>query len=479
MGRGRRTPSAFLRTDPFEVPLPVSVPPPASSEALFRYLVVSQIVALLRSRWRRADAVREVIGRPQWTPSGEARRVSARTAYRWLKVFEDANGEVTALEPMTRTPLDGSRVLPAPFLAFLRTQREEDPDASIPELIRRGRELGMLEAEEAVDRTTVYRAMRRMGLPTARRKQLREGRDSRKFAYPHRMQMVLCDGKHFRAGPTRLKRVALFFLDDASRYGLHVVVGTSENTRLFLRGLYELIERHGLLDMLYLDHGPGFVSLDTVAVVGQLALLLHGESAYPQGHGKVERFNQTGLADVLRHLAKPGIDPACGALEVRLQHYLSEVYNLRPHEGLGGKESPLQRWQRDERALRFPDDAADLRERFLVTATRRVSHDHVIRVGPDWLEVPRGLAGQTIEIYRHVLDDDRISILHRGRRVFLHPVDLVANARDRRAPPASSDEADAPTEGPLPPSAAELAYDRDLGPIVDPEGGFTDPDPEE
>ena len=437
-------------------------------------------MALLRGQWRRADAVREVIGRPQWMPSGKARRVSSRTAYRWLKAFEDANGDVVALEPTTRTPLDGSRVLPAPFLAFLRTQREQDPDASIPELIRRGRELGVLEAEEAVDRTTVYRTMRRMGLATARRKQLRKGRDSRKFAYAHRMQMVLCDGKHFRAGPTRLKRVALFFLDDATRYGLHVVVGTSENTRLFLRGLYEVLERHGWFDLLYLDHGPGFASLDTVAVVAQFALLLHGESAYPQGHGKIERFNQTALADVLRHLAKPGIDPACGALELRLQHYLSDVYNLRAHEGLGGKDSPLDRWQRDERDLRFPDDHADLRGRFLVTATRRVSYDHVIRVGPDWLEVPRGLAGHTIEIYRHVLDDDRISILHGGQRVFLQPVDLAANARDRRAAPsAPSAPSDVPAGSPLPPSAAELAHDRDLGSIVGPDGGFTDPEPEE
>jgi hypothetical protein len=39
------------------------------------------------------------------------------------------------------------------------------------------------------------------------------------------MQMVLCDGKHFRAGAARLRRVALFFLDDATRMGLHVVVG--------------------------------------------------------------------------------------------------------------------------------------------------------------------------------------------------------------------------------------------------------------
>ena len=47
--------------------------------------------------------------------------------------------------------------------------------------------------------------------------------DRRRFAYPHRMMMVLADGKHFRAGVPRKRRVAVFFLDDATRFGLGVV----------------------------------------------------------------------------------------------------------------------------------------------------------------------------------------------------------------------------------------------------------------
>ena len=43
---------------------------------------------------------------------------------------------------------------------------------------------------------------------------------------------MLADGKHFRAGAARLRRVALFF-DDATRYGLQVLVGTAESSELF------------------------------------------------------------------------------------------------------------------------------------------------------------------------------------------------------------------------------------------------------
>jgi len=57
-----------------------------------------------------------------------------------------------------------------------------------------------------------------------RRVPAKQEADQRRFAYPHRMMMVLADGKHFRAGPARKRVVAPFFLDDASRFGLGVVV---------------------------------------------------------------------------------------------------------------------------------------------------------------------------------------------------------------------------------------------------------------
>jgi hypothetical protein len=118
-----------------------------------------------------------------------------------------------------------------------------------------------------IDRSTVYRACVRIGVPVVRRRTAKL-RDSRRFAYAHRMQMALCDGKHFRAGVGRLKRVALFYLDDASRLRLEVVVGTAEGTALFLRGVYHVILGHGLMGAMYTDHGTGFASLDAIAVFG-------------------------------------------------------------------------------------------------------------------------------------------------------------------------------------------------------------------
>jgi hypothetical protein len=230
-----------------------------------------------------------------------------------------------------------------------------------------------------------------------------------------------------------------------------------------------MVMRHGLMDALYLDRGPGFIADDTFAVLGQLRRpLIHGARRYPQGHGKIERFNQTADADVLRSLDDhPDVDPSCAALTLRLRHYLQR-YNDRPHESLDGA-CPRARWQADPRALRFPQDEATLREAFVVTEQRTVSSDHVIQFEGTDYEAPMGLAREKVLVRRQLLTG-ALSVLHDGRLVTLHPVDLARNARDRRGPRAARA---LPEQGPVK-TAATLAYERDFAPVVDSDGGFSD-----
>ena len=445
-----------------------------SPEALFRYRLVCEVLARVASGLRRTDAVREVArcDHPDFT--ARLRHVSERTLYRWLALYHD--GGFDRLLPVSRGHTDSSAVLSVRFLDFLRQQKREDPKASVPELIRRAREHGVLHSRQPIDRSTVYRTLKRMGLPVRRRKRRGPDRDTRRFAYPHRMQMILCDGTHFRAGATRARRVALFFLDDATRLGLHVVVGTSESTALFLRGLYQTIRRHGIADIYYLDKGPGFKAQDSFEVVRKLnALLIHGETAYPQGHGKIERFNQTAKADLLRRLdGRADIDPDCGALELRLSHYLREVYNHKPHESLKD-QTPQGRFLNDPRPLRLPDTDHELRLCFVLHVVRTVSADHVVSLDGVDYEVPQGHAKERITLYRRLLDGT-VAMLHQGRLVELATVDLAQNARTRRARRTEEEDELQP---PLPPSAADLAFQRAFPPVVDQDGGFEDPDPKE
>lgn len=437
-----------------------------SSEALFRFCVVSRVVARIRGDEPRSDAIRAVAADSHTFFDGSPRQISERSIYRWLAAY-DALG-MTGLEPRPRRT--EPTALSETFTDFLVDEHRGDRSASIPELIRRAKERGIVKPSEIVQRSTVYRTCKRLGLSVARRKKAKH-RDSRRFAYPHRMDMVLCDGKHFRAGDRRHKRVALFFLDDATRYVLHAVVGTSETQELFQRGVYECVTKHGFMDAFYVDHGPGFVAEDTLAVFANFNIpLLHGEVAYKEGRGKIERFNRTAKADVLRALdGRPDVDADCGALELRLRHYTEQVYAHRPHESLDG-DSPWQRFHHDSKPLRFPDDHHALRRKFEIWIKRRVSTDHVVSVGSIHYEIPKGHAGR-IALLRRRLLDGTIGFLHDGKVIDLHPVDLAANARAPRARRPADDEPE-----PVPrKSAADLMFEHDFGPAVGGDGGLESP----
>lgn len=443
-------------------------PPPAvSSEALLRYSVLAQLEALLLGGRPPGEAVREVAERQHAYPDGRPVQVSVRTLQRWRSAY--AAGNIEALAPRSRKRTDTSVALSEALVAFLRTEKQRDPRASVPELLRRATEGGIIAADLPIDRSTVWRACRRMGLPTRARPNKREA-DMRRWRYPHRMQCVLADGKHFRAGGARLRRVALFFLDDATRYGLQALVGSSESTQLFLRGLYDTVSRHGLPELVYLDRGPGFISADTLAVVqgGLGAWLIHGQPKYPQGHGALERFNRTAADRLLRSLdGAVEVDPDCQALTLRLRHFLDR-YNDSPHETLAG-DTPRQRWEAG-RPLRFPEDQADLYRRFVVREPRKVSADHVIKADGRLWEAPRGLGDSWVQLTRHVLDG-RLWLLHEGRMLELAELDPHANATGRRG--YISDEQPLASEG-IPSTAARLAFDYDLRPLVDLDGGFPD-----
>jgi len=437
-----------------------------SSEALFRFFVVSKVVARIRGGESRAGAIRAVAADSHTFLDGSLRRTSERSIYRWLAAHDEHG--MPGLEPKQRR--SESTALSDELIEFLIDEHRGDRSASIPELIRRAQEHGIVKPGELVHRSTVYRTCKRLGLSVARRKKAKH-RDSRRFAYPHRMDMVLCDGKHFRAGERRHKRVALFFLDDATRYVLHATVGTSETQELFQRGVYECVAKHGFMDAFYVDHGPGFIAEDTLAVFANFEIpLLHGEAGYKEGRGKIERFNRTAKADVLRGLdGRPDVDPECGALELRLLHYTEQVYAHRPHESLGG-DTPWQRFHHDSKPLRFPDDRAALRSKFEIWIKRRVSNDHVVSVGSIHYEVPKGHAGRIVLLRRRLLDGT-IGFSHHGRVIDLHPVDLSTNARAPRARHAEDDRPE-----PMPrKSAAELMFERDFGPVVGDDGSLESP----
>lgn len=442
------------------------------AEALFRYRIVSAVKALELGGLGRSAAVCQVAGAYHLDHDGSSRKVSERTVYRWLAAHED--GGVAGLERAPRAKVERSRVLDDFLLAFLAAERGRDRDASIPELLRRAEQYDIVKDASAIDRTTVWRAMVRMGVETRRRKQVSDA-DTRRFRYAERMQMALLDFKHFRAGVRRAKRAAVYMLDDATRYGLGVRVTTSEQAEVVLRFLDETIRRYGLMDLLYWDGGSGFKDGDVLQVAANLGVHpITGRARYPEGHGAIEVFNRGVKQRELRtYDGAPHIDPDCGALTLRLRHDL-EIYNHLPHEALDG-QTPQQRWDGSERALEPAPSEDWLRECFTVELERRVSSDHIVKVDSMLYEVPRGHSGEWIPIHRRLLEktaeQDALYVEHQGRLVRIHPVDLAFNATSGRG--RGSPEGDQVAAVPAK-SSSTLSFERTHGSMLDPDGGFPD-----
>ena len=440
-------------------------------EVLFRYRVISAVRALELQGQGRDAAVRAVAAAKHHTDQEDFRAVSARTLYRWLASYEEL--KLKGLGRKSRRPDKASQVLSPGLLAFLGAERTRDRDASIPELLKRAELYRIVESAKGIDRSTVWRAMVRLGIETRRRKQPVDA-DTRRFRYAERMQMVLVDFKHFRAGVSRARRLAIYMLDDATRYGLGMLVTTGgEAAIVVLRMIEEVVRRFGLMDVIYWDGGPGFKDHDVEQVVVRLKIHpVRGRAHYPEGHGAIERFNRSLKARELRtYDGAVHVDPDPGALTLRLQHDL-EIYNDTPHGSLDN-ETPQQRWDRSTRALEPVESEDWLLERFTLELERRVSNDHVVKVDGVNYEVPRGHAGEWVTLQRRLLerteDEDALYIPHQDHQVRLHPVDLAFNAQSGRARPDTEEDEVAPVPAK---SASTLSFERTYQNMLGHDGGY-------
>lgn len=441
---------------------------PFSEQALARFRAVSLVERFLARGDELSVALEQAAREPFPDGHGKLRRRSVRTLRRWYTRYEQ--GGLEALSDQVRPPLVGSRVFSKELLGFCVAEHANDLLASVPELIRRARARGHLHPGQKVHPGSLWRTLTRMGLEFTSRP-TRQEREMRRFSHTERMQCVLVDGKHFRVGPSELRRVALYFLDDATRFGLTVVVGQSESAELFLRGFHALLRRFGKPVSLFADHGSAFVNKTVEQVFAQLRIpFIHGAVGHPEGRGLIERFNRSVQQRLLRSFrGHPEIDPACNSLELRLQHDLEQVYNRLPHDSLEG-QTPEQRWESSSRPL-VPLSDESLLLAFTLPLQRVVSKDNLIQVDGRLIELPLGYARTEITVFRRPLEDDAIYLAHHGKLIRLFEVDPAKNA----VTPRASQDKVTPPQKPVT-TASTLAFQQDLRPVLDADGGFSDDD---
>jgi hypothetical protein len=145
----------------------------------------------------------------------------------------------------------------------------------------------------------------------------------------------------------------------------------------------------------------------------------------------MERFWRTLREGCLTYL---GAVASLADINTTLRAFLDRRYHPAPHAGLLGQTPakvyaarPAAEGVVDERALRVA-----LTER----TRRRVSGDNIVSVdGVAWQLDQGYLAGQLVSVARcFVAPDEPPWVEHEGKRLVLHPVDPLRNARRKRLP---------------------------------------------
>jgi hypothetical protein len=139
-----------------------------SDDALFRYQVLSQVLMREQNGQPRSEAIAAVAAVEHITADRKLRKVSQRSIYRWLAAFESQG--FAGLLPAARPHIEDSLVLTAPLIDYFKNQKSEDPWASVPELIRRAAVTGLITPDQLINRVTVWRTLKRLGLDTRRSK---------------------------------------------------------------------------------------------------------------------------------------------------------------------------------------------------------------------------------------------------------------------------------------------------------------------
>jgi transposase InsO family protein len=383
----------------------------AEALALFRSEIVG---ALVRRELEHGDlkAAFLELSRQRFRPprSRGPRSYSAATLERWYYAYKSSG--LDALRPQPRTDRGRGRELSAEQRELLLAIRRENPQVSVPVILRTLVTDGRLEAG-AVSASTVRRLYAQEGLD---RISLRHGdRDKVRLRWQAERPGALwhadvCHARSLSTGdktqPVRIQAL----LDDASRYVIAIEALSAER-EIDMHGLFvRALRRHGPPEVLYLDNGSTYRGEALSLACARMGIaLVHAKPYDAPARGKMERFWRT-LREQCLDLT--GSLSSLHDLNVRLFAWVDEHYHISSHGGLLGK-TPAEVYNAEPRVADTLDEVR-LRKALTVRARRRLRRDNTLSMdGQDWQTDLHFLGGHLVTVARCLaLPDDVRSSAH-------------------------------------------------------------------
>jgi putative transposase len=395
--------------------------------AIFRFGVISDFVSPTRLAWgERARLIKQKCERSWQIPFSQRTHLSPATIRSWIRAYEKSGQQIESLYPHSRSDRGQARALDPETTLALIGLRKEMPQATVKGLIRTAQQRGVLDAEQFLAESTLWRLLKREGLMERTEK---TAVDRRRFEaeLPNDIwQSDVMHGPSVVAQSKNRKTYLIAFIDDMSRLICHAQFYLSENLTSYLDALRQALLTRGLPRKLYVDNGPAFRSLHLHQITASLGIaLIHAQPYQPQGKGKIERFFRTVRSDFLPAARAQTLDD----LNLALDCWLRDVYHLREHRSTG--QAPLKRYAAHCECVR--QAPKDLCDHFRQQARRRVAKDRSVAVAGRLFEAPVSLIGKQITLFYHPHDLSRIEARFEGKSYgLLTLVDLNVNCRVKR-----------------------------------------------
>lgn len=406
----------------------------AEAVAIFRSEIVGALVRRDLDHGELAAELRR-LSEQRFRPPGSkwTRTYAVPTLERWYYALRSEGLE--GLRPRPRSDRGRARALCEQKRKLLLDIRREHRSASVPLILKSLVIDGQLD-EGVISSATIRRLYREHGLDrVATVKSAPRARLRWQAEYPGGLWHAdVCHGPNLdvngKKQPVRIHGL----LDDASRFIVTIEARATEREDDMLAVLVRAIRKHGPPDALYLDNGSTYRGDVLRVACARLGItLLHARPYDPQARGKMERVWRTIRAGCLNYVGGAG---SLHDVNVRLWAFVDEHYHRSPHAGLLGR-TPHSTWHDAlESRPRDEVDERRLRDALTVTERRRVRRDSTLDVRGTTYEVEQAfLAGRVVTIGQCLIDDPAQPwVEHEGKRLPLHVVDVIRNARRARAP---------------------------------------------
>lgn len=407
--------------------------------ALFRYGIIADFVNLPPGTKGLYAQIKKKAEQNYSIPGSRRTRVAEETIRSWLKKYR--RGGFDALLPKERADKGKARRLPLEVADVLLAVKEEEPELTVPLVIKKARGSGRVPDDIRLPESTVYKLLARNGL-TAKKKS--PGKDHRRFAYQYAGDLFMSDVMHGPAvktdGGRKRKTYLIAFIDDATRVIPYAAFAHSENTAAFMEVFKQAILRRGIPMRLFVDNGSAFRSRHLSLVCAKLGItLIHARPYHAEAKGKIERWFRTIRLQFLPMLSEKNMQ-SLSAINQALWAYIEIEYHRAPHRILG--KTPLDCWARVGQRVRYPEPGVDLDDLFLFEAKRKVQKDRTISLNGMVYEIDASLVGETVTLRYNPADQGEIIEVCLNSQFVQEAklVDTYANCFVKRDRPSSSIE---------------------------------------